>query len=424
MIMRVSGGLNNAGISGLYNTLFQGKVAMHNNRLSREFFPSNNARGQGSISASSMQYVSDIKSASSSLSDALRELSGPAFSQRTIVSSNTDVMTINFTGNNPRSVGDISVQVDQIAMGQLNEGSRLNSSALYSGDRGVNRFAIETGGRTAQLSISVAAGDSNRDVQQKMATAINNAGLGLRATVETDSQTNTSMLRVESTNVGTAERNAFSITDITGNAASGLGANNISRVRQDAIYRVNGGQAQISQSNTVNLGNGVSATFRAASEQPVTATFGKDMNFVRGVVESLVRSYNNLFSAAAGNVNDLKAQSLASRLMNVSSAYSRSLQDLGIGFDSSGRMTVDSARLNQAFENGRLEQFFTESSGRNFGFGASLGRLANNVQNNTSAFVSNSAFNNAWLENFAYSGFGNPIQLNFPSAGTIFDYMF
>jgi len=371
-----------------------------------------------------MQYVSDIKSASSALSDALRDLSGPAFSQRSMVSSNADVMTVSFTGNNPGSVGDISVQVDQIAMGQQNEGSRLSSSALYSGDRGVNRFAIETGGRTTQLSISVAAGDSNRDVQQKMATAINNAGLGLRATVETDSQTNMSMLRVESTNVGTAERNAFSITDVTGNAASRLGANDVSRVRQDAIYRVNGGQAQVSQSNTVNLGNGVSATFSAASNQTVTVSPGRDMNFIRGVVESLVRSYNNLFSAAAGNVNDLKAQSLASRLMNVSSAYSRSLQDLGIGFDSSGKMTVDSARLNQAFEEGRLENFFTENSGRNFGFGASLGRLANNVQNNTSAFVSNNAFNNAWLENLAYSGFGNPIQLNFPSAGTIFDYMF
>jgi len=421
--MRVSGGLNNNSINSLYNTMLQGKIAMHNNKLSRDLFPSNNAQGQGSVSASSMQYISDIKTASSAISNAVKELSGPAFSQRTMVSSNSDVLTVNFTGSNLSSVNDMSVKVDQIAMGQLNEGNRMASNALYSGDRGTNRFAVETGGKTTQLSINVLAGDSNRDVQQKMATAINNAGLGLKATVETDSKTNTSMLRVESTNVGTAEKNAVSIRDVTGNAVAQTGANQISRERQDAVYRVNGGEARTSQSNTVNLGNGVSATLKASSDQEVTVSRGKDMSIVRGVVESLVRSYNNLFSSAAENVNDPRAQGLASRLMNVTGAFSRSLQDLGIGFDSSGRMTIDSAKFNQAMDTGRVEQFFTEG-GRNFGFGAALGRLADNVANNTSNFVSSGAFGNGMAGNFSYSGMGNAIPFNLLNSGTLFDYMF
>jgi len=421
--MRVSGGLNNNSINGLYNTMMQGKIAMHNNRLSRDLFPTNNAQGQGSLSANAMQYISDIKSASSAVSSAIRELSGPAFSQKTMVSSDNDVMTVSFTGSNLSNVNDMSVKVDQIAMGQLNEGNRMASNALYSGDRGSNRFEIETGGKTTQLSINVLAGDSNRDVQQKMATAINNAGLGLRATVETDSATNTSMLRVESTNVGTADRNAVSIRDVTGNAVAQTGANQVSRERQDAIYRVNGGEARVSQSNNVNLGNGVSATLRAASDREVTVSRGNDISIIRGVVESLVRSYNNLFSAAAENVNDPRAQGLASRLMNVTGAFSRSLQDLGIGFDSTGKMTIDSARFNQAMESGKVEQFFTEG-GRNFGFGAALGRLTDNVSNNTSNFVSSSMFGNSVAGNFSYSGMGNAIQFSLMNSGTLFDYMF
>jgi len=421
--MRVSGGLN-AGIGNLYNTLYQGKIAMHNNRLSREFFPTNNMQGKSAFSTNALQYINDIKSASSSLSDALKELTGSAFTQRTMVSSNSDVMSVNFTGKNLNSVNDMSVKIDQIAMGQLNEGSRLGASARYSGDRGVNRFAVETGGKTTQLSISVAAGDSNKDVQQKMATAINNAGLGLRATVETDSKTNVSMLRIESANVGSDEKNAFSLRDVTGNAVAQTGANDISRERQDAIYSVNGGPAQTSKSNTVNLGNGVSATFKAASEQEVKITRGQDMDKAKSAVENMVKSYNNLFSAAAGNIGDPKAQGLASRMMNVSGAYSRSLSDIGITFNSSGRMTIDSQKLNQAAENGRLEQFFAENSGRNFGFAATLGRLADNVSTNTSNFVSSSMFGSSMGENFAYSGFGDLIQYNFLSAGSIFDYMF
>jgi len=401
----------------------QGKIAMHNNKLSRDFFPVNNAQGQGSLSLGAMQYISDIKSASNALSGAIKDLSGPAFSKQTMVSSDSDVMIVNFTGSNLSSVNDMSVKVDQIAMGQLNEGNRMQSNGLYSGDRGTNRFTVETGGKTTQLSINVTAGDSNRDVQQKMATAINNAGIGLKATVETDSKTNSSMLRIESTNVGTAEKNAVSIRDVTGNAVAQTGANQVTRERQDAIYRVNGGEARVSQSNNVNLGNGVSATLKAASDKEVSITRGNDISIIRGVVESLVRSYNNLFSAAAENVNDPRAQGLASRLMNVTGAFSRSLQDLGIGFDSTGKMTIDSARFNQAMDSGRVEQFFTEG-GRNFGFGAALGRLSDNVANNTNNFVSSSSFGSSIMGNQSYSGMGSPVHLNFMNAGTLLDYMF
>jgi len=422
--MRVSGGLNNNSISGLYNTLFQGKVAMHNNRLSREFFPTNNAQGSGLFSMSSMQYISDVKSASSALSSALKDLSGPAFSKNTMVSSNSDALTVNFTGSNPGNMSDMKVQVEQIAMGQLNEGARLGASSSYGGDRGLNRFSIETGGKTTQLSINITAGDSNRDVQQKMATAINNAGIGLRATVETDSKTNMSMLRIESTNVGTADKNAFSIKDTTGNAVARTGANEVSRERQDAIFRVNGGEAQISQSNTVNLANGLSATLKKATEQDVTISRGKDANSAISAVESMARSFNNMFSAAAGNISDPKAQGLASRAINISAAYSRSLSEIGISFDGSGRMIVNSQQLSRAAENGKLEQFFMENRGKNFGFTASLGRLADNVSTNTSNFVSSSMFGNSLGENFTYSGFGGLNQLNFMGAGSLLDYMF
>jgi flagellar capping protein FliD len=397
---------------------------MHNNRLNRRLFPVNNAQGQGALGASAIEYINNIKSSSSDLSNALRDLSGSAFSQRTMVSSNSDVMTVNFSGGNLSNVNDLSVQIDQIAMGQLNEGSRVSSSAQYSGDRGINRFEIETGGRTTQLSINITASDSNRDVQQKMATAINNAGLGLRATVEVDSQTNMSMLRVESTNVGTSERNAFTITDITGNAAEQLGANDVSRERQDAIFRVNGGEAQVSQSNIINLGNGISATLLAESEEEVRVTRGTDMGRAISAVEAMVRSYNNLFTASAGNISDPKAQGLASRMINVSGAYSRALSDIGISFDGSGRMTVNSQKLSQAAENGRLEQFFTENRGKNFGFTAMLGRLADNVSTNTTQFVSSSVFDNRLSGDFGYSGGGNPVSINSMRTGSMFDFTF
>jgi len=422
--MRVSGGLNTSGVSNLYNTLFQGKVAMHVSKLSREFFPVNNGKGEGLFSSNALGYINDIKSSSSALSSSLKELSGPAFSQRTMVSSNTDAMTVNFTGSSMIGMGETKVKIDQVAAGQLNEGESVISKDTYEGDKGTVKFSVETGGKKVELSINISASDSNVNVQQKMANAINSAGLGLKATVQNNVATNSSVLRIESTNTGTDAKNSFVLRDITGDLVARTGANSIASAGQDAIYSVNGGPAKTSQTNTVNLGNGLSATFKAASEDAVTISRGKDTDYAKKTVNDMVKSFNSLFSAAAGNVNDPKAQNLASRMINVSSAYSKSLSDIGIGFDNSGRMTIDSERLNKAAESGRLEQFFTESSGRNFGFSASLGRLASQVSTNTSNFVSTSLFGNTLGENFAYSGFGDLIQYNFMGTGSLLDYMF
>jgi len=138
----------------------------------------------------------------------------------------------------------------------------------------------------------------------------------------------------------------------------------------------------------------------------------------------MVKSFNDLYSEALQRTNDPKAQNLASKMLNISSTYTRSLSSVGIGFDTSGKMTIDSKKLNEAAESGKLETFFTENSGRNFGFSNQIGRLADNVSRNTSNFVSSSQFGSKLGENFAYSSFGDLIQYNFLSAGSILDYLF
>ena len=248
--MRVSGGFNNlSGINNLFNTLHQGKTLMHANRLSNSkvLFPDNVAPGKGSFDSDAVGYVNDIKSAASGLTNALKDLSGPAFNIRDIKSKDED-------GNE-------------------------------------------------------------------------------------------------------------------------------------------------------------------------TTTRGVDEKRIKSAVNDMVKNYNNLFSAAAEN-RDPKAQNLASRTMNIASAYSRSLSDIGIGFDNSGKMTVDEKKLDAAMESGKLQSFFTENTGRNFGFSASLGRLADSVSNNTSLFVSNNMFGNSLGENFSYSGFGNANSLNTMRSGSIFDFTF
>ena len=404
--------------------MYQGNMLLQNNRLNRNLYRDNKAQGSQTLGTSTLQYINNIKTASKDISSALKELSGTAFSNRTITSSNPDAVTVSYSGNRPNSVNPMTVKVDQTAAGQMNEGARMGASAAFDGSSGTNKFSIETGGKTTELSVNVAAGDTNKGVQQKMADAINKAGIGVKATVETDSKTNSSMLKLESVETGSDPKNSFTVKDITGDLAARTGANDVAREGRNAIYSINGGPARTSKSNTIDLGNGVSAKLNKVSEEAVKISRGKDMNYATSVVEGLVKSYNNLYAEAVQRTDDLKSQNLASRMVNISKTYSGSLSGIGIGFDNDGRMTIDTQKMRQAAENGKLEQFFKGNSGKNYGLTSQLGRLADNVSRNTSNFVSSSMFGSSMSENFAYSSFGDMIQYNYLSTGSIFDYLF
>jgi len=318
----------------------------------------------------------------------------------------------------------MEVSVNQIATGQLNEGSRMTADAAFEGQVGANQFSIQTGTNTANLSVNVREGDTNRDVQQRMADAINNSNAGVRASVSFDAETNTSMLRLEGTATGSGSQNAFTVSDLGGGSlVAQTGANDMARQSQDAIFSVNGGPERRSQSNTVFIGNGVTATFNSTSEEAVRISWGQESgNVTRSAVENMVRSFNDLFTTAAGRTGDQRSQQLASSMVNISSVFSSSLSSIGIGFDTSGRMTVNAQRMDEAAQSGALDRFFSDSGGRN-NFASQLSRLAENVSRNPANFVSSSMFGNNFSGNTGYSSFGNATQFNPFGSGSVMDFM-
>ena len=421
--MRINSINSNTSVYNLYSAMFQNNASLYNLKMNKSLFPTNKTQNSNQLGNGALQYISNIKSASKSLSNSLRDLSGSAFVRKGAVSSDSEAMSVKYTGINPGAIKQTSVKIDQTAAGQLNEGQVMNSNDTY-GPAGTNKFSVNIGGKTTELSVNIGASDTNSVVQQKMADAINKAGLGIKATVETDAKNNTSMLKLESTGTGDNIKNKFTLTDISGNLVSQTGANNITRAARDAIFSIDGGASRTSQSNTIDLGGGVSATFNKASDKAITVSSGIDSSYSKTAVENFIKSYNDLYSAAAQNVDDFKAQNLATKMINTSKVYLGSLTDIGIGFDKDGLMTLDSEKFDVAAKNGSLEKFFTENSGKNYGFTNQIAKLADNVTRNTANYVSSKQLGNSLMENFAYSGFAELIQYNYLSSGLLFDYSF
>ncbi|MCL2222122.1 MAG: flagellar filament capping protein FliD [Oscillospiraceae bacterium] len=412
--MRISGGMSAESINSFFNALGQGQLAGHTNRLNRGnnlfSMPSNNAPTQAAgVNAETGRFVSSIRTAADSMSDVIGQLMSSG-NRIVAVSSDSGSVSIQHTGTRPSSVSRMEVSVHQLAAGQVNEGTSMQADAAFEGTTGTNQFSITQGNMTRELSVNVAEGATNAEVQQSMANAINSANMGFTATVETNAETNESMLRIESSATGADPANAFTLNDMSGgNLVAQTGANEMASAAQNAMFTVNDGHVRQSASNTVFIGNGVTATFNEVTEQPVEITWGREQGEANTqAVRDLVGSFNDMFSAAAARTNDPRAQNLASRMLNVVSANSRALSEIGIGVNANGNLTIDSNRLNQSAEDGRLAEFFSGGN-RGSNFGNQLSRIAESVTRNPASFVTNPVTGN---------------QANQFAAGSMFDFTF
>ena len=393
------------------------------------------ASGNSLANAAGLKFISALKEGGSGLSFSLNSLSsGNAFRKAAAVSSNTDALTVS-SGNSQfsfNSIPETTVKIDQIATGQINNGAALNANAPNSAS-GYQQFSIETNGRTYNFSINMAAGDTNKELQQKMAAAINAQKIGIDATVSTNTEDNTSTLQLSAAGTGENAKSTFVIRDVYGNAVAATGTDKVTQKAQNAVYSVNGGANQTSQSNSISLGNGVTATLKQVTVNPVTISQGKDTSFAISQVDNLVQNYNKLYGATLDNAADTKANRLFSQLVNTSKTYASTLSQIGIEFDSNGYMKVNEDKFKQAHESGRLEQFFTENRNTNYGFTNQLDRIARQAQTNTASYISQNTLANSlmdslnnydYLNNNFYNNLRNFYQQSGVFAsGLLFDFL-
>jgi len=340
---------------------------------------------QNAFGSDALQYVRTLKTAGAGLGATLKGLSsGAAFRQAGPVSSDKSAMTVKDGGTMAGKTAQ-RVDIEQIATAQVNRGDALQSSAA-SGVSGSQQLAIKMGGKLTHINFTAKAGETNGQLQQRMADAINAKGLGVKATVEQNAKAGTSALVLTSGKTGADQ--AFGIAGRSGEAFGRMGIEDADQAAQDARFRLDGGEVQTARTNTVSLGGGVTGTLLKASDAAVTVSRGVDVDLAIGRVETLVEQYNSLYGAALGNESDKRANRLFSDLVSNSRTYSGQLSKAGIGFDANGYMTLDKEKA----ADGSLEKLFTENAGRNYGFQNNLARIAQRAERNTNQYASPSSF--------------------------------
>jgi len=355
------------------------------------------------------------------------------------VSDNTDALAIrSFNSSRLRGSGaaDFSVEIVQLAQAQRHDGTALNSSARATEagfTAGAHHIAINVGDRQFDIHFNVSATDTNRDVQQRIANAINNrSDIAVTASVNTDATAGTSALVLQSSQTGISANTAagqpnFTVSSVTGNAVDITGVEAITEQAQNAQFRVNRGftgALQTSRSNEVDLGFGIMAELRETGT--VEVEMGRDIIAQQNAFRHMVNTFNDLVRAA----NDAgRGSALASELGGIVRSFSSRLERIGISLNSEGRMQIDEARMAAAAESGELERFANRDG---FNFMSRLTRASEGVSRNPAAFVEQEAAMGAGgfdPANFMNSGVNfTPMQsasmARFMNLGILFESLF
>jgi len=340
-------------------------------------------------SADVRSFLTGMKNTAEKLSSAMNNLRGAG--RETVVSSDTSAVSVRLS-NSTAKIDDTNIRVEQVASGQINRGASLEANRRVSAaDARNHTFEIEHNGQTRQLSVRVGLNATQADVQNAMATAINNANIGVSASVETSLGGSTT-LTVQSRETGVFDdnRNNFQIRDVSGRAVALTGVGATTQGPQNAEFSINGGAMQTQRSNDIDLGGGVTATLRATTNSSgVTVGMGRERTVTEENINAMVRQFNNLLSNTADNRSDRGVSRLHSQLFGLSTSFSASLAQVGINVDREGMMSVNSSRLDAAIADGSLDRFLNGGrQGASFGFANRLSRIADDVSANPQRYMS------------------------------------
>jgi len=266
------------------------------------------------------------------------------FNDRTAMSSDPNVLTATaiaaFSSNSGATETSYNISVTQLAQGQENTGLELNAVDSSVVDMGTNTFNININGQDHELSIEVVEGDTNEDVLQKMAQAINEAGIGISTEVTDGIDEGAKGLIITSDYTGTDS--AFTISDISGNAVTATGIDSVSTSAQDAAYQV-GGTDYTSGSNTIYLDDGmVTVNLQGVGESSLTVA--PDEEKVENAITDLVSKVNSVIDSLENNTDYIEDEVLSS-INSFINNHKRELESFGITQGENGRLEIDNDKL-------------------------------------------------------------------------------
>lgn len=346
-------------------------------------------------SKDTQRYAVDIKENARSLHNTLAQLGGleedGLFSKKSAYSSDEDIASASFIGTNtPGSVTpEFTLEVRSLASSQENMGLFLNNAKVglkpdtYSFDVAINDMNYE-------FQFSIGEGETNRDVQERLVRLINNAAVGIKASLtEADSKTSLRM-ESEATGMPFGKSQIFAISDNHTSKAVGavdyFGLNYTSREASDAHFLINGEERSAS-SNRFTVGKLFEVELKGVSpeDEPVRIGLKTDIESLTDNITHLIGSYNDFVTAASAYLDSQsKSRQLVHEMQGIASLYQSPMESMGVQPAEDGTLSIDADML-------RRTALQSDNAAETFGylkdFSRSLLRKSNQISLNPMNYV-------------------------------------
>ncbi len=334
--------------------------------------------------------VGKITSAMSKLRDLASKLSSSTFWQQTTATSSNDT-AVSVTSSSTAAVSSYAVSVGQLAKPQSLVGSTTFTSATAF--VGTGTLNLDMGSWNAAQTLFTptvpAAGASltieATDTVESLRDKINTAGIGVSASILTDSSGARLVMRSKET--GAVNGFAVSVTGATGDLgslaypATGPKVATLNNPASNASATINGLVVTSASNQLTNVLDGVSLTLKATTTSDVTVNVTNDAENLTKTMKDFAAAYTEVVRTITSNTNydaaskkagplqgDNAIVGVLSRMRSVlgmpsgaSAAFQR-LSDIGFEQQRDGSLTVNDTRLKNALSNlGELRKAFSNA---------------------------------------------------------------
>lgn len=316
------------------------------------------------------KFAIDIKEKTRSIQNMVASLSDTAseiedvFSKKIAQSSDEETVSAEYIGSGSDEPAPFEVEVLQLAAPQINLGRYLDGNASDI-KPGTYRFHLNTTLNSYEFQYSVNTGNTNRDVQEKIARLINSAKVGLHAELVYDAS-GKSALQITSQQTGLSESEQYlfeimpSPDSLSIKAMRKLGIDNVEKTAQNSSFLLNGAERS-SLSNTFTVNNAFALTLKRESHDGSTAQIGFKANSdaIADNVQSLVGVYNNIIQLGHDYADKQHSNKLLRDMSDVAKAYYNELESIGLKQNPDGYISIDHNLLADAVTANDIKESFT-----------------------------------------------------------------
>ncbi|MCR5356172.1 MAG: flagellar filament capping protein FliD [Lachnospiraceae bacterium] len=321
-------------------------------------------------SPATKEFAVSLKESARSLKNTISSLSvengDEMLSKKTVMSSDDSLVSATYIGRSSPEEGshEVNLTIKQLARGQTNVGNIMSADEMQL-PPDTYSFDIRSRDIDYEFQFNINEGDTNRQIEEKLARLITRSNIGIHAETIEDRAGNVA-LKLTSDDSG-AKGDAglqFIVSDDKTSKARGavkyFGLDNVTETPENAEFTVNG-EARSSHTNNVTVDKIYDLTLKGTTGENESVSIGikTDVESLTDNISHLIMGYNTFMQSASKYLDSQpQSRALVREMTGLSSGFGNELESLGLNFGSDGQISLDKNLIQQtANEEDSLTKF-------------------------------------------------------------------